>query len=134
MSAMTTAQIAEAVIRIAMDKIRRKNSRGQVLCDNCGEAVATERHHIWPKSLTMGNEEAEAIANGPLVTAKLCAVCHTNIDWVQHRDTLLQKLYVINGRGDAEFGYFCMSGVIDDLAAAMKTNPGRALPCPPERK
>lgn len=131
---MTPTQITEHEVRVAMARIRRKNPQGKVLCDNCGEAVATERHHIWPKSLTMGNEDAEAVANGALVTALLCAVCHMNIDWTRHRDALIQKLYVINGRGDAAFGYFCMKGVIDILARVMKTNPGRALPLPTERK
>lgn len=106
--------MTESEIRVLMSMRRKKRDKqGRIKCDMCETALYSERHHIIQKSQTTSNEEAREIANGHLLTAFLCKACHEDIDRPENREALLQKLYVINGAGDAEIGYDLMKAKFD---------------------
>lgn len=128
---LSLAQRQEQAIREIMRNIRKKHRNGKVLCDmGCGRPAA-ERHHIWPRSLTMGNAAASIAANSPYVTAMLCRECHDTIDYIANRNALLWRLYDINGRGDTYAGYQLMYAQVLLIERAMKTSTPIHLPEPP---
>jgi hypothetical protein len=108
----------ETLIRIQMMKVRRLDRNGNISCDMCRLNPATDRHHIVTRYATMGNEQATKLANQAHMTAALCQECHGDIDTDANRETLLQKLYRINGRGDAWIGYTKMKVTLSQIADA----------------
>lgn len=94
----------------------------------CGEAPATERHHIVTRNATQGNDAAKEIANGPLLTALLCQECHVDIDTTDNRGLLIQNLYRINGRGDAAKGREVMLEQFEIMVSHMLYPPLWRLP------
>lgn len=105
----------DAIIKSQMVRLRRRNRNGDPLCDMCGVAPATERHHIIPRHRTVAHEEARRLANQANVTALLCSSCHYDADQIQNRDKLWLKLYAINGNGNAAAGYLSIKRTIDQI-------------------
>lgn len=83
-------------VRVIMEKHRLLN-RGDVLCDLCRTNPPTDRHHIYTKHSTMGNEKARDIAESPELSALLCRDCHNIADSEVNRNKLFQELYQIHG-------------------------------------
>jgi 5-methylcytosine-specific restriction endonuclease McrA len=98
-----------------MSSNRRRNRSGQILCDLCGTAPATERHHIVPRYAVMGIGEAWKYADSIYLTTLLCRECHDTADLPTNRDRILRAIYKINGRGKPERGYEMTREIFDKL-------------------
>jgi hypothetical protein len=76
---------------------RRLLPDGKPRCDMCGVVAGSQRHHIYTKYLTMGNDEARRLANAYIVNALLCQTCHDEADMVESRNRLFRLLYELHG-------------------------------------
>lgn len=88
-----------------MTAIRRRAPNGHAYCDLCGMVPAQERHHLIPKSQTGQNMLARLAADVDELTTLLCRECHDGAHAPGVREQIFQRLYVINGLGNAEAGY-----------------------------
>lgn len=91
----------DRLIHIKMHRRRRVIDRLRVpVCDLCKVERGVERHHIYTKNLTMGNEKARNRANQPEVCALVCQTCHQQkVDSPENRNKLFQQLYRYWGYG-----------------------------------
>lgn len=87
-----------------MTEIRNRIGN-QARCDLCGMVPAAERHHLIPKSSTAGNPAAFQVSDEDVLTTLLCRDCHDGAHAPGVRESIFQKLYHINGWGNAEVGY-----------------------------
>lgn len=114
---MEITRLPEIFVRTEMAKLRpRKN--GRVVCDLCGD-YATDRHHIITKYHTMHNPQASWYANHPWVTTMLCRECHASADSVSNRERILQRLYIINGKGNALVGYLRVKAIYESASECL---------------